>query len=59
VEENQGVTSGAPEERKMFIPMVKELSKVRDERDRTGELICAAHVQHVIDTLVSRGVNAG
>jgi hypothetical protein len=50
---------GAPEERKMFIPMVKELSKVRDERDRTGKLICAAHVQHVIDTLASRGVNAG
>lgn len=41
----------------MSIPMVKELSKARDEIDRTGELICAAHVQHVIDTLASRGVS--
>ena len=49
----------ASEERKMSIPMVKELSKARDELDRTGELICAADVQHVIDTLASRGVNAG
>jgi hypothetical protein len=39
------------------IPIVKELSKVRDELDRTAELICAAHLQHVIDTLASRGVS--
>ena len=38
----------------MTIPIVDELASIRDHLDQIDELICAAHIQMVIDTLLKR-----
>ncbi len=38
----------------MTVPIVDELASIRDHLDQIDELICAAHIQMVIDTLLKR-----